>query len=176
MCVCVCVQPHHNQALMCEDSGEITRSYPSFITLRKDTPNPLITFLFPLPICFFLIFSPPFFFFFFFLSLMCVYASLLLHYTPLFKCFTMCLFCRRPGLLFDMLCHLNLPPVFTLFFWKTEGTRTDCLICQCDATHPSARPTSSFLAVCQGIDESTGRTGLIYRHFRLFHRHFTFPR
>lgn len=56
---------------------------------------------------------------------MCVYAPLLLHYTSLFKCFTMCLFCRRPGLLFDMLCHLNSPPVFTLFIRKTEGARTD---------------------------------------------------
>lgn len=34
-----CVQSHHNQALMCGDSGEITRSYPSFITLQIDTPT-----------------------------------------------------------------------------------------------------------------------------------------
>lgn len=56
-----CVQSSHNQALMYEDSGVITRSYPSFITLQKDTSallsllyslscySSLWSFLLPLP-------------------------------------------------------------------------------------------------------------------------------
>lgn len=48
-----------------------------------------------------------------------------------------------------------------------------CQMCQRHASRPSVAAASSFLAVCQSVDESTGRTGLIYRRFRLFGRHFT---
>lgn len=34
-----CVQSHRNHALMCEDSGVITKSYHPFLTLHKD-PSP----------------------------------------------------------------------------------------------------------------------------------------
>lgn len=51
-----CVQSHHNPALMCEDSGEITRSYPSFITLQKDPPHTLLLRSYSLYCYFFLIF------------------------------------------------------------------------------------------------------------------------
>lgn len=41
------VRSHHNQALMWEDSGVITRSYHSFITLQRDTPT-ISSLLYPL--------------------------------------------------------------------------------------------------------------------------------
>lgn len=72
-----------------------------------------------------------------------------------------------------MLRHLNVP-LHIDFVPVWDGcTRTD-RVRSVNAMRPSVSATSWFLAACQGIHKSTGRTGLIYRHFRLFGRHFTF--
>lgn len=98
-----CVQSHHNQALMCGDSGEITRSYPSFITLQKDKPTLSLLFY-----SLYRYFFPDFFFFslwhILILSLMFFYTPLPLNYSVSYVFLWFCV-CSTFALVFDLTCY-----------------------------------------------------------------------
>ncbi len=155
---------------MCEESGVITRSYPSFITLQIDAPT-LSSLCYSPSRYSSVIFSSLFDTFYFCHSSFSIplYSSITL--TSFFS--VSLLFCFL-DLSFDIT-QIQNPPLYSHLkasFLNKYRLSDLSLSCCTPFNNPLTPP---FLSVSQGSDKSTTSTGLIHRHLRLIHRRFTFP-
>lgn len=151
--------PSHNQALICEDPGVITRSYPSFITLQKDPSHHSLIFC---PVT--LLWSFPLFSTFFFLSLIILYPTLLLitgSLTPFFCLIKFVFWFPASALVFRLTlitCDTNSPSFLRSHFVNKNSLSK----CHIHATCPSIslKRLHSARSVSALTDQTTS-TGFI---------------